>query len=163
MHIEKRRLKFVEKNLIIKLLNDPLVKRHMPLSAESFDEKNYHEFITSKEAIWEEFGFGPYAYFVNNEFIGWGGIQPDEEDFELALVLAPAYWGYGRQLYNDLIHQAFGELNLDSVTILFPPSRTRIKWILKSGFIEEERLDIEGKCFIRFRLMNPKKSSRKYE
>lgn len=156
MHIEKKRLKLVDKNLIIKLLNDPLIKRHMPLSAESFDEKNYQEFIASKEAIWEKFGFGPCAYFVNNEFIGWGGIQPDEEDFELALVLAPAYWGYGRQLYNDLIHQAFVELNLDSVTILFPPSRTRIKWILKAGFVEEDRLDIDGECFIRFRLVNPK-------
>jgi ribosomal-protein-alanine N-acetyltransferase len=156
MHIEKRRLKLVDKNLIIKLLTHPLVKRHMPLSAESFDEKNYYEFIASKEAIWEKFGFGPYAYFVKNEFVGWGGIQPDEEDFELALVLDPAHWGYGRQLYNDLIHQAFVELNLDSVTILFPPSRTRIKGILKLGFVEEGRLNIEGECFIRFRLMNPK-------
>jgi len=156
MHIEKKRLKLVDKNLIIQLLNDPQVKRHMPLSAESFDEKHYANFIAAKEAIWEKFGFGPNAYFVNNEFIGWGGIQPDEEDFELALVLAPAYWGYGRQLYSDLIKQAFGELNLDSVTILFPPSRTRIKGILKAGFVEEGRINIDGECFIRFRLKNPK-------
>ncbi len=156
MHIEKKRLKFVDKHLIMQLLNDPQIKRHMPLSAESFNEKHYDDFIAAKEAIWDKFGFGPSAYFVNNKFIGWGGIQPDDENFELALVLAPEYWGYGRQLYHDLIHQAFSELNLDSVTILFPPSRTRIKGILKAGFVEEGRISIEGECFIRFRLMNPK-------
>ena len=89
------------------------------------------------------------------KFAGWGGIQPDEKDFELALVLDPAYWGYGRQLYHDLIQEAFVDLNLNSVTILFPPSRTRIKWILKAGFVEEDRITIEGECFIRFRLKNP--------
>ena len=121
MNIEKRKLKDVDKNLIIQLLNDPMVKRHMPLSVENFDEKQYLDFIASKEAIWKTHGFGPWAYFIDNKFVGWGGVQPDEGDFELALVLAPAYWGFGRHFYNDLIHEAFNELNLDSVTILFPP------------------------------------------
>ncbi|CAN5268535.1 hypothetical protein BH10PSE19_BH10PSE19_00850 [soil metagenome] len=156
MKIEKRMLRLVDKNLIIKLLNDPLVKRHMPLSAEDFNEKQYIDFIAAKEAIWKEHGFGPLAYFIDDEFAGWGGIQPDEDDFELALVLAPAYWGYGRKLYIDLIQEAFMELNLNSVTILFPPSRTRIKGILKAGFVEEDRVNINGECFIRFRLANPK-------
>jgi hypothetical protein len=155
MHFEKRKLKDVDKNLIIQLLNNPMIKRHMPLSVEHFDENNYRDFIASKEAIWKIFGFGPCAYFINNEFVGWGGIQPDEDDFELALVLAPAYWSLGRHFYNDLIHEAFTELNLDSVTILFPPSRTRIKWILKAGFIEEGQVIIDGERFIRFRLNKP--------
>jgi [ribosomal protein S5]-alanine N-acetyltransferase len=155
MHIEKRKLNSVDKNQIIKLLNNPLVKRHMPLSVEDFGDKQYLAFIASKAAIWEEYGFGPSAYFIEKKFAGWGGIQPDEKDFELALVLDPAYWGYGRQLYHDLIQEAFVVLKLNSVTILFPPSRTRIKWILKAGFVEEDRTTLEGECFIRFRLKNP--------
>lgn len=154
MDIVKCRLKDVDKNLIIQLLNDPLVKRHMPLSVDNFDEQHYINFIAAKEGIWEKFGFGPWAYFVNNVFIGWGGIQPDDDDFELALVLAPAYWGNGRSLYNDLIKQAFIELNLNSVTILFPSSRTRIKWIFKKGFSAEGQINIDGQFFTRFRLKN---------
>lgn len=156
MHIEKRKLKDVDKNLIIQLLNNPLVKRHMPLSVKNFDEKQYIDFIEAKESIWKNFGFGPWAYFINDKFVGWGGIQPDEDDFELALVLSPDSWGYGRHLYNDLIQEAFSELNLKSVTILFPPSRTRIKWIFKAGFVEEGKVIIDGKNFIRFRLNNPR-------
>ena len=62
----------------------------------------------------------------------------------------PAYWGYGRKIYNDLIQQAFIDLTFDSLTILFPLSRTRIKWVLKSSFVEEERINIDGECFIQF-------------
>ena len=74
----------------------------------------------------------------------------------MALVLSPSYWGYGKRIYNDLIKEAFIELNLPSITILFPPSRKRIKGILRAGFIEENRTDIDGECFVRYRLNNPK-------
>jgi ribosomal protein S18 acetylase RimI-like enzyme len=151
----KKKLEFVEKELVIDLFNDPLVKRHMPLSPKKFDEDSYQQFIAEKQLMWEEHGFGPYAYFVDDTFIGWGGIQPDESDFELALVLSPKYWGYGKELYYDLIKEAFIQHNLESVTILFPPSRTRVKWILKQGFKEEAQVTIKGKTFIRFRLKNP--------
>jgi len=155
--IEKKRLTSVDKNSIIELFNNPLVKRHMPLSADLFDDNHYQAFIAAKEALWETCGFGPYAYFIKDTFIGWGGIQPEAENFELALVLAPAYWGYGKQIYRDLIHQAFIELKLGSVTILFPPSRKKIKGIFKVGFVEEGSVTIDGKVFIRFRLLNPYK------
>lgn len=155
MHIEKRRLKNVDKNLIIQLLNDPLIKRHMPLSVDNFDEKQYFNFIEAKESIWKNFGFGPWAYFIDDKFMGWGGIQPDGDNFELALVLSSEHWGYGRHLYNDLIQEAFSGLHLESVTILLPPSRTRIKWIFKAGFVSEGQVVIDGKNFIRFRLNNP--------
>lgn len=152
MNIEKRKLSTVDKKLIIELFNERLVKRHMPLASETFDESHYQAFLEAKKSIWQEYGFGPMAYFVNGEFIGWAGIQPDDGDFELALVLSPKFWGYGRYIYQELIKQAFDELNLESVTILFPPSRTRIKWILKAGFVEESKITIEGKAFIRYRL-----------
>lgn len=155
MQFEKRKLNEVDKDLIIQLLTHPSVQRHMPLSSESFGEKEYDAFIAAKAKIWEEHGFGPSAYFVDGVFIGWAGIQPDEgDDFEIAIVLEPKSWGYGRQIYQDLIQQAFVELNLNSITILFPPSRTRIKGIFKAGFIEEGEVLIESERFIRYRLTN---------
>ncbi len=154
MTLEKRRLTEIDKNLIIQLLGDPLIKKYMPLSAEVVGESQYTDFIAAKEAIWEKYGFGPWAYLMNNQFIGWAGIQPDGTDFELALVLSSKYWGYGKQIYQDLIQEAFEKLNLDSVTILFPPSRTRIRGVFKAGFLEEGPVMIDGECFVRFRLNN---------
>lgn len=40
----------------------------MPLSVENFDEKQYLNFIEAKESIWKEFGFGPWAYFIDYKF-----------------------------------------------------------------------------------------------
>jgi [ribosomal protein S5]-alanine N-acetyltransferase len=45
---------------------------------------------------------------------------------------------------------------LESVTILFPPTRTRIKGILRLGFQEDGEVEIEGERFIRYRLFVPK-------
>ena len=97
MTIEKKRLTAIDKTLIINLLNNPLVKRHMPLSLEMSDNIAYDNFISAKEAIWTAHGFGPHAYLVDGEFIGWAGIQPDGNDFEIAVVLLPTYWGHGKK------------------------------------------------------------------
>lgn len=155
MLFRKKRLNQIEKHLIINLLTDSAVKRHMPLSSERFGDKEYIDFITAKEKIWQEYGFGPSGYFVEDQFIGWAGLQPDEgDDFEVAIVLDPRYWGYGIQIYKELIKFAFDTLNLNSVTILFPPSRTRIKAILREGFIKENEVLFNDELFIRYRLVN---------
>ena len=80
MKIEKQRLSLIDKSLIFQLFNDPLVQRHMPLASEHFTEHDYQEFIKAKEQIWQEKGFGPEAYFVDGQFIGWAGIQPVAKD-----------------------------------------------------------------------------------
>lgn len=155
MQFIKKRLKDVDKEKIIQLLTHPLVKRHMPLSSAHFGEQEYDDFIRAKEKIWEEYGFGPEGYFANDVFIGWAGLQPDEgDDFEIAIVLVPDQWGYGMQLYKELVKFAFRVLQLKSVVIYFPPSRTRIKGIFKAGFSYDGEIVIEGKRFTRYRLLN---------
>jgi [ribosomal protein S5]-alanine N-acetyltransferase len=155
MKIVKKRLPEIDKSQIIQLCNNPLVRKHMPLAEGSFDENSYAEFITAKEKIWEECGYGPWAYILDGQFIGWGGLQPEHDDVEVVLVLHPNYWGYGKRIVQDLIHDAFENLKLSSVIILFPPSRTRIKVILKLGFQQEDEIEIEGKTFVRYRLNLP--------
>lgn len=154
MQLEKKRLSEIEKSSIIELLNHPLVKKHMPLSAPNVGDKEYEDFINAKEAIWSTHDFGPWAYVINGQFIGWGGIQPDEDEFEIALVLHPDYWGYGKQIYNEIIHFAFHELKLPSVVVYFPPSRTRIKALIKAGFKKVGETEFSGCTFIRYRLQN---------
>jgi hypothetical protein len=161
MQFIKKRLKDIDKELIIQLLTHPLVKRHIPLSSTYFGEKEYEEFIAAKEKIWEEHEFGPEGYFVDNVFIGWAGVQPDEgEDFEIVVVLRPEGWGYGKQKYKELVKFGFSILKLNSVVIYFPPLRTRIKAIFKAGFIQDGERIIGGNCFIRYRLLNKRSRGR---
>jgi RimJ/RimL family protein N-acetyltransferase len=137
---------------VIALMQHPKVICHMPLLTEKFDEPKYKSFIAAKEKMWKESGYGPWAFIQNGTFMGWGGLQPVDCDVEIALVLHPNYWGYGKALYEKIIQYAFEIRHLKSVIILFPTSRTRIKAIFQLGFRLDGKYEFSGKQYIRYRL-----------
>ncbi|HEX6292055.1 MAG TPA: GNAT family N-acetyltransferase [Herpetosiphonaceae bacterium] len=152
MGIEFKRLGEVNRRDLIDLMNHPLVRRQMPLTGDTFDEAACDSFIAAKERLWTEHGYGPWAFVVDGQFVGWGGLQPEHGDADLALVLAPQYWGMGKLIYMEIMRQAFGAMGFESVTILFPPSRTRVKGILRLGFMPDGEVMLGGERFIRYRL-----------
>lgn len=89
---------------------------------------------------------------IDGTFAGWDGVSPEHGDADLALVLHPRFWGIGKRIYNEIIRRAFGEMGFGSVTILFPPSRTRITGIQRLGFPPDGDVEIGGARFIRYRL-----------
>ncbi|WP_437398602.1 GNAT family N-acetyltransferase [Flagellimonas lutimaris] len=156
MNIQFQRLTEVKKSEIIALMNNHLVRRQMPLLKGDFDEGICDAFIEAKEQLWNKYGYGPWAIIINKKFVGWGGLQPEHGEADLALVLHPDYWGLGKVLYKHIMAKAFGEMKLESVTVLFPPSRTRIKGLLKLGFKKDKELMIGEEKFFRFRLIKSK-------
>jgi len=107
--------------------------------------------------MWTDFGYGPWAFYVDDAFVGWGGLQSEDGDADLAMVLHPDYWGLGKSIYIKIIGQAFGEMGLDSITILLPQTRTKVKGLLSLGFHKEGEVQIQSVPFVRYRLL--KKSS----
>jgi ribosomal-protein-alanine N-acetyltransferase len=150
------RLANVDKSAIIELMNHPLVRRHMPLARGEFGPAECERFVAAKERFWEEHGYGPWAFIIDGEFAGWGGIQPEGGEADVGLVLHPKHWGAGRTLYEKIIAHAFGELGFSSVIALLPPSRTRISGVLKLGFRPDGEMTIAGERFIRYRLAAPR-------
>ncbi|MEO0408516.1 MAG: GNAT family N-acetyltransferase, partial [Cyanobacteria bacterium P01_A01_bin.135] len=100
-----------------------------------------------------ERGFGPWAFVLDGEFIGWGGLQPEGKDVDVGLVLSQKYWGAGSALYQRILAYAFEELCIDSVTALLPPSRTKVSALRRLGFREDGEITIQGQHFIRYRLI----------
>lgn len=97
-----------------------------------FGPEECERFLAAKERLWQEHGYGPWAFVIDGEFAGWGGIQPEGGDAH-----------------------AFGELGFHSVIALLPPSRTRIRAVLKLGFRTDGDTTIAGERFIRCRLQAP--------
>jgi RimJ/RimL family protein N-acetyltransferase len=155
MAIEFINLAEVNKIDIIELMNNPLVRRQMPLTSDNFDEADYVAFIAGKQKLWDEFGYGPWAFIVDGRFAGWGGLQPEGEDVDLAIVLHPDFWGMGKSIYDLIIEYAFEEKGFESVIILLPPSRTRVKGVLRLGFKPDGEMAFSGERFIRYRLCRP--------
>ena len=82
----------------------------------------------------QDHGYGPWAFLVDNKFAGWGGLQYENGDADLALVLHPQYWGFSKKIFNEIIRRAFNEMWMESITILFPP----LQEINLKGFIYQD-------------------------
>jgi len=137
---------------LAELLNDPDVRRHLPLARGRFGPAECERFVAAKERIWREHGFGPWAFVLDGEFLGWGGLQPEGRDVDVGLVLRRAHWGAGPHLFRRILDHAFDECGLDSVIALLPPSRTRVAALRRLGFHEDGRVAIDGEPFVRYRL-----------
>ena len=146
----------VNENKIIDLMNNELVGQQMPLLSGGFSVEQCRAFLQAKKQLWNEHGFGPWAFIIKGKFAGWGGLQPEQGDADFALVLHPNFWGWGRKIFNRIKDQAFNQMNLSSITILFPPSRTNSRAVCRLGFINDGQIKVDGENFIRFRLNNPK-------
>jgi RimJ/RimL family protein N-acetyltransferase len=152
MNLEFKRLTEIDKSEIIELMNNPLVRRHMPLTSDDFDDRDCDEFIAAKEKLWTDHGYGPWAFIVDGHFVGWGGLQPENGEADLGLVLHPKSWGIGKVLYDEILERAFGEMGFESVTVLLPPTRKLIKGLLQLGFKADGALEVGGERFTRYRL-----------
>lgn len=147
-----KRLTEVNLEALVDMMNDPDVRRHMPLARDGFTVDDAKRFVAIKEQIWENTGYGPWAFMLNGELVGWGGLQPEGADVDVGLVLRPAYWGAGKVLYKQILAYAFGTLGLDSVIALLPPSRTRVAGLRRLGFVEDGEVVLGAERFNRYRL-----------
>ncbi|KDO00863.1 GNAT family N-acetyltransferase [Pseudomonas donghuensis] len=153
MDLQFKRLSEISSADIIELNNNPDVLRHMPLGRPDFDEAKCSAWVAEKESQWLLNGYGPWAFWVNQKFAGWGGLQQEQGDADLALVLHPDYWGLGKAIFDEIVRRAFQEMGLGSVTVLLAPSRTRIKGILRIGFRRDGEVEVDGIRFARYRLL----------
>jgi RimJ/RimL family protein N-acetyltransferase len=147
-----KRLIEVDKTTIIDLMNEPALRRHMPLLSETFSEADCDTFIAAKEQLWKDHGYGPWAFVVDGDLVGWGGLQPEGGEADLALVLHPDYWGLGKAIYRQIIGRAFGQMGFESVIALLPPSRRRDRVMRRLGFHFEGEVELYGERFLRYRL-----------
>ena len=152
MNLQLTRLSKITIADIIALHTDAQVIRHMPLAGGAFGEAECAAWVADKERLWETHGYGPWAFLVDGRFAGWGGLQPEEGEADLALVLFPRYWGHGRTICREIIKRAFGEMSLASITALLPVSRVRTGGMRRLGFEVEGEVSLAGETFVRYRL-----------
>lgn len=150
--LQFKRLSEVRKSDIIELMNNQKVTRQMPLLIHEFSDAKCEKFIASKEEHWNKYSFGLWGFVIDEHFFGWGGLQMENDEPDLALVLHPDYWGMGKQIFQLIIDRAFNELKLNTITILLPVSRTKINGVLRLGFRKEAETTISNHRFNRFRL-----------
>lgn len=136
---------------LVTLLTDPDVRRHMPLAGDNWDAESAADWAHAKDAQWQENGYGPWAIRIDGAFAGWGGFQQEGDEADLGLVLLPGQWGHGAAIFRELVRRGT-EMRIRNVTIMLPPSRVRLKGLVRLGFEPAGELDYAGQHFLKFRL-----------
>ena len=145
------RLSDVDPQDIIDLMNDPEVRRHLPLLDGLFDADVCARFVAGKERMWSSHGYGPWALTQGDRFVGWGGLQPEGSDADVGLILHPSVWGSGRGLLDRFLDFGFEDVGLESVIALLPQTR-RGSVLIRFGFEPDGEARVGGELFVRYRL-----------
>lgn len=132
------------------LLNHPDVIRHMPLADTNWTESDVADWAKGKDAQWLENGYGPWSIRIDGNFAGWGGFQMEGDEADLALVLFPQYWGRGAEIFRGFMGRR-NALGIGPVSIMLPPSRSRVRGLARLGFAFAGELTYDGQRFLKFR------------
>ncbi len=129
------------------LFNDPKSRKYMPLAEEKVNEDWIRNWLNSKINSSENSPFKLHSIWLGAEFVGWAGIQQDGSDYEIAVVLKPSAWGYGREVADKLIYD-FKEAKLDaSLFIYLPPTRNTSVIARKLNLVDSGQVNIANKVF----------------
>lgn len=132
------------------LLNHPDVIRHMPLADGSCTAVAVTDWAKGKDEQWLTNGYGPWSIRIDGNLAGWGGFQREGDAADLALVLHPAHWGHGAEIFRSFMSRR-AALGIDAVSILLPPSRSRTRGLARLGFARDAEVMHEGQRFVKFR------------
>ena len=146
------RLSEVDPSEIIAHMSDPRVAEHMPLLTFEWDEAATTNFVATKEACWNRDGLGHWAILYNGNYVGWGGFQREENEWDYGLVLKPTSFGLGARISRKAIEFAIADDRIPFVTFLLPPSRKNLSALKRLGAVFIAKIEYDGSTFLKYRL-----------
>lgn len=137
---------------IARHMSDPRVGEHMPLLKGAWDTKMAAKFVKMKEEFWARDGLGHWAFLVEDKYVGWGGFQKEDNEWDFGLVLRPDAFGLGRRISKKAIDFAIADDRIPFVTFLLPPSRRNLGALRRLGAEHVGDVAYDGEKFLKFRL-----------
>lgn len=146
------RLPEIKLDEIIAHMSDPRVAEHMPLLTSKWDETAAAKFVAAKEECWRRDGLGHWAVLSNNRYVGWGGFQKEENEWDFGLVLKPDSFGLGIRISRQALEFAVADERIPFVTFLFPPSRKNLGALERFGARLVGETEYSGARFLKYLL-----------
>ncbi|WP_428634815.1 GNAT family N-acetyltransferase [Sedimenticola sp.] len=131
------------------LLNEPLIRRHL-IEHEPFDHGRLMQWVSDKLMIDRTPGCKIRAVTHQGRLAGWCGIQKEQGEYEIAIVLGDAFWGLGREVFRDLMEWA-GELGHHEVLIHLLETRREYRFLKKLASVVQQTT-IADRQFTTYRL-----------
>ena len=123
---------------LVTLLNKPKIRRHL-MAHELFDIESAETWVEEKLKLNNVKGCKVRGIYLNATLVGWCGIQFENNNYEIAIVLDDKVWGLGKSVFKETMIWA-KELGHNEVFINLLHTRPEYKFlkkISKNVFITE--------------------------
>ena len=84
------------------LVNDETLRKHL-IDHPPFELDTVRRWMEEKMAIDALPGCRVRAVLIDGRLAGWGGVEPEEEGIEIAIVIARAGWRRGLDIFNEMM------------------------------------------------------------
>lgn len=84
------------------ILNEDSLRMHL-IDHPYFDVISLQAWMDDKIKVDAIQGCRIRAVYINGVLAGWCGIQPDDNGFELAIVISQRFWGFGISIFKTLM------------------------------------------------------------
>lgn len=89
----------------LEILNQDALRTHL-IEHPYFDENSLNEWVEDKMKVDSMAGCRVRAVYIGGVLAGWCGIQPDDNGFEIAIVISQKFWGKGISIFRILMRWA---------------------------------------------------------
>lgn len=131
--IQFLRLPQIPVSRIVTHMSDPRIARHLPLMTSVWDTTTTEAFVAAKEKCWARDGLGHWAITANGDYVGWGGFQYEDTEWDFGLVLTAEAFGLGTRITHKALAFARADDRIPYVTFLLPPSRRKLAALDRLG------------------------------
>ena len=87
---------------LTRILNDKMVRRHL-VDHPEFGPDEIEEWVKQKAKVDKDPNCRVRGIVIKGELAGWCGIQVENGQYDLGIILSPAFWGYGHTVFWDLL------------------------------------------------------------
>ncbi|WP_298775242.1 N-acetyltransferase [uncultured Shewanella sp.] len=142
-------IKFVSFNQVdpedfLPIVNEQVLRKHL-VNHPLFDSVSIKEWINGKAQTEFIPGCRVRAVFIGETLAGWCGIQPDDNGFEIAIIISKEFWGFGISIFSSLMCWA---KELGHREILFHLLETRPEYnALKRKATKVQKTKLLGRNF----------------
>lgn len=126
------------------VLNEDSLRTHL-VGHPYFNSSSIQAWIEEKLEIDARPGCRIRVVSIGGELAGWCGIQPDDDGFEIAIVISKRFWGAGIPIFKTLMSWA-KELGHEEVLLHLLDSRREYKGLAKKA-VKVQRTQLLNRSF----------------
>ncbi|WP_040307085.1 GNAT family N-acetyltransferase [Agarivorans albus] len=134
----------VEPADLLLVVNEPALRTHL-VDHEYFDSVSIKQWMIGKAQTDSIAGCRVRVVNIDGVVAGWCGIQPDDNGYEIAIVVSKEYWGFGISIFNSMMAWA-KELGHKEVVFHLLETRPEYK-ALKRRAIKVQKTELLDRSF----------------